>query len=121
VRSRPAKGNAIPTKARLALAERDGGACFRCGLAASEWHHRRSRRVRDEHTHSPGNGVSLCRACHAWVHQHPERARELGLIVGRDVLDPSTVMACGYMGWVVLGNDGSIAYGSSLPTGKIDQ
>lgn len=55
--------------------------CQRCGGVGSDWHHRRSRRVVDEHTHCPCNGVLLCRTCHAWVHGHPELAQGMGLIV----------------------------------------
>lgn len=97
------------------LAARDRGTCFRCGLAATEWHHRRSRRVRDEYTHSAGNGVSLCADCHRWAHGNPDHARALGFIVGRDVADPGTVPVRGYAGWQRLDHDGSITYLTSPP------
>jgi hypothetical protein len=37
------------------------------------------------------NSVAICDPCHRWVHDHPEFARELGLM--RSVGDPPTSLA----------------------------
>lgn len=58
---------------------------------AGQWHHRRSRRVRDKFRHSPCNGLWLCLDCHAWVHAHPLLARQSGWIVSQHESDPSSV------------------------------
>lgn len=107
MRARPQKGNPIPTRSREMLAARDRGSCFRCGLHGTDWHHRRSRRVRDDHTHCPCNGITLCRACHDAVHARPADARDLGLIVPRDTTEPGRVAVKGFMGWVTLRCDGT--------------
>lgn len=65
---------------------RDAWRCFTCGrsLAATSGsrHHRQLRRHGD---HSPANLILLCGSgttgCHGEVHDHPARARTLGLIV----------------------------------------
>jgi hypothetical protein len=56
-----------------------------------EWHHRRRRRIKDEHQHCPCNGVWLCRDCHVWAHAHPEQAKAAGYILPGTVDRPSTV------------------------------
>jgi hypothetical protein len=63
------------------------------------WHHRRSRSVRDDHTHCPCVGVWLCPTCHAWVHAHPEDARNAGLIVSRYIAEPSRIPFKTPLGW----------------------
>lgn len=74
----------IPEKSRLLVKTRDQHRCVRCSSPqASEWHHRRSRSVRDDATHQPQNGVWLCLVCHAWAHAHPFEAKASGLIVSR--------------------------------------
>jgi hypothetical protein len=45
--------DSIPTASREAVKSRDTGRCVRCWGVGSEWHHRRSRSVRDEHRHCP--------------------------------------------------------------------
>jgi len=30
----------------------------------------------------PANTVAVCRACHDWIHRHPESATRLGLLKG---------------------------------------
>lgn len=92
VRPRPGSGPAlggrvsnIPTRSREVVHARDGNRCVRCGMMPRprHWHHRRGRAVDDDHQHAPCNGVTLCRTCHEWVHQHPFLAKAKGWIVAR--------------------------------------
>jgi hypothetical protein len=63
--------------------------------------------VRDEWTHSPTNGVLLCRTCHSWVHKHPFEARASGYIVSRWCADPGTVPVRSFTGqWLELHQGG---------------
>ncbi len=52
-------------------------------MPGTDWHHRRSKSVRDTLTHSPCNGVWMCRTCHGWVHHNPTEAQVNGWIVSR--------------------------------------
>lgn len=72
---------------------RDHHRCMRCLVPAptGQWHHRRSRSVRDQHQHCPCNGVWLCPTCHRWVHDHPVQARETGFIVSKFVTEPGSI------------------------------
>ena len=48
--------------------------CVRCAKRkATEAHHlvRKSRSVGHKNAHHPDAGAGLCRACHAYVHDHP--------------------------------------------------
>jgi hypothetical protein len=83
--------NEIPTVAREMVKGRDRLKCVRCGMPGSQWHHRRSRSVRDLHQHCPCNGVWLCRICHNWVHANPFMARRSGFIVSRHNPEPGSV------------------------------
>lgn len=76
---------AIPEAQRSAVKVRDRLKCCRCGTPTrhGQWHHRRGRRVKDDHTHCTCNGVWLCDPCHDWVHEHPFESRALGFIVLR--------------------------------------
>lgn len=101
--------NAIPTASRIQVKVRDGGRCARCGVLTEvgQWHHRRSRSVRDLLTHSAANGVWLCPTDHAWVHANPLLARQSGFIVSR-YADPSEVPINHVLfGWVRLTTDGA--------------
>lgn len=73
--------NEIPHTMQLVIDERDAGHCMRCGGLGSARHHRRRRRVADEHTHEPCNVVTLCAVCHVGLHAHPREAIEDGWIV----------------------------------------
>jgi hypothetical protein len=86
-------GLQIPERSRKLVRVREMNKCLRCamGSQALQWHHRRSRSVRDPHQHCPCNGVLLCPTCHEWVHKHPFEARGLGLIVSRHTAVPGTV------------------------------
>lgn len=71
-------------KWRKAVKERDGYCCRRCrrydpGVHA---HHIAGRKQRPDLRLSVDNGVSLCTACHNWVHANPEAARAEGLMGG---------------------------------------
>lgn len=97
------KATPIPTASREALDRRDHRQCVRCGSPRHHWHHRRTRSVRDEHTHHPGNGVSLCTTCHDWCHHNPGEAMALGLIVSRHEDNPCTLgFQMYYGGWVTV-------------------
>jgi hypothetical protein len=86
------KDTQIPERSRRLVRVRQNNQCARCSTGnPSEWHHRRSRSVRDTHRHCPCNGVLLCKSCHDWVHAHPFEARALGLIVSRHVAEPGSV------------------------------
>lgn len=81
----------IPGVSRALVRGRDRHHCIRCGMRGVDWHHRRTRSVRDEHTHCPCNGITLCgpgnnHGCHGWAHSNPAEAAEIGLIVSRHSL-----------------------------------
>lgn len=67
--------------------------CVRCFVPTEvgQWHHRRSRSVRDVHRHCTCVGIWLCVADHQWVHANPFEARQSGLIVSRHEREPFTV------------------------------
>lgn len=91
----------IPQSARIAVRVRERLHCARCNipLYSGHWHHRRSRSVRDQHTHHPCNGLWLCSTCHDWVHAHPFLARPNGWIVLRSVAEPGAVPFRTPNGW----------------------
>jgi hypothetical protein len=78
--------------ARQVPLDRDLGRCAICGQLASDPHHRVAMkaggRAESEDPHSPEKLLSLCRAHHSWVHQHPALCGPLGytLQVGQDPL-----------------------------------
>lgn len=81
----------IPKASRLAVIKRDRLRCQRCNGRGTDWHHRRSRRVRGIHQHCPCNGILLCRTCHDWVHSYEASAKNFGFIVSAYVDDPGGV------------------------------
>lgn len=99
--------NPIPTARREQVKAREQGRCLRCSGRGSEWHHRRTRRVFDQHQHCACNGVWLCRDCHAWVHGHPLEAAHSGYWVSRHVGEPATIQVIVPWGTVQLGCDGT--------------
>lgn len=95
--------SAIPKQNRQVVHDRDQ-VCFRCGIGnATDVHHRLRRR---EGGHGLENLILLCRACHAWVHAHPEEARDAGLIVSV-AAQPEKIPARRWDGaWVLLDERG---------------
>lgn len=111
----------IPVQARITVKTRAHFRCERCGVPAptGQWHHRRSRSRRDEHTHCPCNGVWLCATCHGWVHAHPLEARaEGGFIVSRHVDQPGAVPVVTPWGVRVHGCDGTYVFRSNDDEGS---
>lgn len=98
--------NPIPPESREAVEKRDGYRCVRCAGKGSEWHHRRSRRVRDEYTHSPSNGVLLCSVCHRWAHANPVKAMRVGIILTQWEPDPESAPVRTWRGWMTMKCDG---------------
>lgn len=58
-----------------------------CGGSATEAHHRKLRRSRDE---SYVNRLPVCAPCHRHIHANPAWARSWGLIVPQH-LDPADI------------------------------
>jgi 5-methylcytosine-specific restriction protein A len=76
-------GTQIPTQQRKRVKQRDGGRCARCQMVGAQWHHRRSRRVRDAHRHCACNGVWLCPTCHKWAHSEVFEATAWGFVLSQ--------------------------------------
>jgi 5-methylcytosine-specific restriction enzyme A len=106
-------GKAIPTESRRVVNDRDKGLCVRCRGRGSEWHHRRSRSVKDEHRHCPCNGILLCHTCHAWVHANPFEARGKGWIVSRYGDPTASQLHTARLGWIRLHCDGNYEFAHS--------
>lgn len=105
------KKTEIPTQSRMLVMGRARAKCERCGMHApnGHWHHRRSRSVHDDLTHTATNGVHLCVSCHTWVHAHPFEARRDGFIVSR-YSDPSQEpFLHSSLGWVFIHENGNYA------------
>lgn len=98
----------IPTVQRSLVKVRDNWRCVRCGGPGAEWHHRRSRSVRDEHQHCACNGVWLCTTCHRWVHANPFAARSTGFIVSRHGQPSEEAIQCAMRGLVTLTCEGDV-------------
>lgn len=97
------------TTARKLVRERAKGRCEVCGGPGYEYSHRRRRNIRG-HAWCPCNGVLSCRTCHAKMHAHPERARELGLHVSAFEESPSEVPVTLLVGEVRLFCDGTFEF-----------
>lgn len=80
---------------------------------SGHWHHRRSRSVRDTHTHCPCNGVWLCGTCHTWVHANPFDARSGGWIISRWATLPGTHPYRTPRGWVVAHCNGGSTFATT--------
>lgn len=107
-----ARPTSIPTRQRKACNERDAMRCPRCGVATielGELHHRRSRRIHDEHTHCLCDLVRLCRACHKDVTINIETARRDGWAVSSYHPTPATIPVKTFTGWRYHLCDGGIA------------
>ncbi|QWS68233.1 HNH endonuclease [Gordonia phage VanLee] len=93
-------------QARAIVTERSQGICEACGRArATDWSHRIARSRGG--LWCPTNGLHLCRADHAWIHAHQEKARALGAIVETH-LNPAEVPVRTRHGRVLLHPDGSM-------------
>lgn len=92
----------IPGQSRKLVEQRDMRLCVRCGGRGAEWHHRRSRRVRDAHRHCACNGLYMCHTCHAWAHAHPRAAMARGLILPQWTTRPWLMPVRIRGGWWVL-------------------
>jgi len=101
----------IPERSRTSVRVRARQRCERCGAPAphGQWHHRRRRRVVDEHTHCPCNGVWLCPTCHRAVHAGPAEARRKGWIVSPWNPKPGTTPLRTPLGWVFNDCEGGFA------------
>lgn len=88
----------IPPESRALVEQRENMRCISCMGRGSEWHHRRSRRVREAHRHCACNGVLLCRSCHTAAHSHHESGRDRGLVVSQWVDEPFMVPIVDAMG-----------------------
>lgn len=85
-----------PAVAKL-IDKRDKGECQGCGRTdvRLERHHRRGKASGGSkaraHTQCACNGLSLCRACHRWVHSEITSAREFGMVVRQSVPLPGKI------------------------------
>ena len=104
---RRGEGNPIPEESRRIVERREGRLCARCRGAGTDWHHRRSRSVRDLHQHCACNGVLLCRTCHEWAHRYPVQAKAQGFVVARHEAEPGAFPVRRLDGWWLLLCDGS--------------
>jgi hypothetical protein len=74
---------------REEIRARDQHRCARCGSAAGLHVHHRIRRSQGGKDTSE-NMITLCHACHTWVHQNPMAARRTGLLLSRSS-DPAAI------------------------------
>lgn len=93
--------------ARELVAARSGGSCEGCGRPGPiDWSHRVARSQGGPW--SASNGLALCRPDHEWAHANPVEARSVGWMLRRHE-DPATAPALLHgVGWVLLGDDGSV-------------
>jgi hypothetical protein len=96
------------SRARTLVHARSGGHCEAniagwCRTGATDWHHRKARSLGGRWDAS--NGMHLCRACHAWITEHPLGAAKRGwyLATGQE---PSVAPMKRFGEWVLLDNDG---------------
>lgn len=99
--------NEIPQKARDAVDARDQGQCVRCGGRATDKHHRKRRR---DGGHAVENLISVCRACHTWIHAHPKQAVYEGFIIHFAEDNIASVPIRSFMGWVLLTSQGGTTF-----------
>ena len=80
--------NAAWERAKRIVRSRDQERCHKCGRRNSnlDVHHRKPKQMGGadaKTTYGLANLVSLCRDCHSWVHQHPEEAMSVGLLLSQ--------------------------------------
>lgn len=91
---------------REEIRTRDGNRCARCGSGSTLHVHHRVRRSQGGRDGSE-NLITLCEACHRWVHHNVMAARREGLLLSRST-DPGAVPVDHHMwpaGPVLLGPD----------------
>jgi hypothetical protein len=94
---------AVPSQRRKTLADRSGGVCEArldgCSGRAIDPHHRviRQRGGRQAEAKERSDQLSgllhLCRFCHDWVHDHPEKARQIGLLLRQHQIPAQELVA----------------------------
>lgn len=103
-------GNEVPTSVRALVKERERGRCLRCSAPGAELCHRRSRSVKDEHTHCACNLWYGCHFCHQqWQHVYPGAALVAGFAVSR-YDTPGSVAVDAFYARVKLWCDGDIEF-----------
>ena len=55
--------------------------CERCGMPASEIHHKKGRM--GDMLNDTSYFMSACRECHLWIEDHPRESREKGFTLNR--------------------------------------
>lgn len=99
--------------ARRIVKLRAFGRCEMCGVAATDWSHRRA--AGQGGGWRAANGLYLCRECHSWLEGNPLLADAGGWrLVHRDT-DPALVPVwlfggCYARGWHLLDDDGGVAW-----------
>jgi len=93
----PRRDESFPPDVAALIDARDPW-CIHCGSPRDlQRHHRRIRGIGGDgrdHTHCACNGVRVCAAEHAWIHDTAEGRREAeaeGLIIPRSTLEPWTL------------------------------
>jgi hypothetical protein len=116
-------GNDVPLSVRTSVRQRAHHRCERCQVPTPHGaiHHRRSRSVRDQHTHCQCNCVYLCHTCHRDVHAHPFNSSKDGWIVSRHVLEPTAVSLHSPTGEWVLDCTGGATYRFSPTNTEVEQ
>lgn len=106
-------GNAVSKGVRDAVWVRDLGLCVRCGREGEQLHHRCPRGAGGSRhrpwVNLPGNLVTLCHRCHAWVESNRVEAVARGWIVPRNQVRLPVQSPCWYplaRGWFLLDDHG---------------
>jgi len=108
--SKPGSRSIVPQDVQDVVRLRDGARCRRCGVSVlnvpADLHHRLMRSRGGKHT--PANLAVLCRPCHSDVHTGDtiQSARDGWLLPSGSVPALVPVLSA-WVGWVVLGDDGS--------------
>lgn len=70
---------------RKNILSRDEGKCRKCSRPATDVHHRQVKGMGGtsdpRREYGAANLVSLCRACHNYIHAHPAESYEMGWLV----------------------------------------
>jgi 5-methylcytosine-specific restriction enzyme A len=94
---------------RKIILTRDEGLCLRCGLEATDVHHRKVKGMggtKDEKVaYGYANLISVCRYCHNWIHANPSIAYKYGFLVHS--WDSERIMIVTKFGTLKLEEDGT--------------